>query len=68
MTIAAAASSTKPSVEHKEITMTLKLTFDIAAPSLLRMVGHQEPFRKRPVTDLAGVNKRKGSEAGVLAM
>jgi hypothetical protein len=64
VTTPAAASSTKPKVEKVERKTTQLLTFDVAAPSLLKIVDHQEPFRKRPVTDLPDFSKRKGSEQG----
>lgn len=46
VTTAAAASSAKPTVDKVEMLMTLCLTWDVAAPSVLKIVGHQELFRK----------------------
>ena len=50
--MAAAASINRPTVESVETTMTLWRTFDVAAVSDLRRVGHHEPCRTRPLTDL----------------
>jgi hypothetical protein len=51
---AAAARIIKPAVEKLEMKIDRLLTLLVAAASDLRIVGQKEPFRKRPMTDLAG--------------